>query len=133
MTPCIEHTQKGDKDGYGHGRVGTNTNVALHRLAYCKGAGVELSSIQGSVVRHRCDNPRCINPDHLQLGSVADNNTDRNVRKRTAHQLTTAEVEAIRELYAAGGITQRKLGAMFGTTHSNISVIVNRKTRIHAY
>lgn len=31
---------------------------------------------QGMIVRHKCDNPLCINPDHLEIGTIADNNRD---------------------------------------------------------
>ena len=130
---CIDHGQKGDKDGYGHCRQGSNTNVAIHRVAYCEHHGVTLDSIAGKVVRHTCDNTRCRNGLHLVLGTVADNNMDRNLRKRTAHKLTTTQVEAIRKEYAEGGVTQRQLGVKYNTTNSNISVIVNRKTRLHDY
>ena len=58
---------------------------------------------------------------------------DRNLRKRTAHKLTTAQIESIRKEYAEGGVTQRNLGVKYNTTNSNISVIINRKTRIHDY
>lgn len=130
---CTDHGQKGDKDGYARTTKDGKGNVAMHRLAYCIHNGVELADIKGKVVRHKCDNTRCINKLHLELGTVADNNMDRNLRKRTAHKLTTEQVEAIRKEYAEGGVTQRQLGAKYGTTNSNISVIVNKKTRIHDY
>lgn len=57
------------------------------------------------VVRHKCDNLRCVNPEHLEIGTLADNNKDRAKRGRSAkvvpskHKLTT---EDIYPLYVVG-------------------------------
>lgn len=85
------------------------------------------------VVRHKCDNPPCINPQHLEAGTIADNNKDRKVRGRNGRidgqrsgraKLTDVQATEVRELYAAGGITQRELGEMYGITQSQVSKIV---------
>jgi HNH endonuclease len=54
----------------------------------------------GRVVRHSCDNPRCINPDHLVLGSQADNLMDARVRGRTIS--TERRAELSRAAHQAG-------------------------------
>ena len=70
MSACIEHTQQGDKDGYGHTHY-QGKRASLHRLAHYKATGT-----WPEVVRHTCDNPRCINPEHLLGGSASDNVQD---------------------------------------------------------
>lgn len=120
--------------GYGlvefHGRT-----VKAHRLAY------QLASRQpiptGLVVRHTCDNPGCINPAHLVLGTHADNVADRDERERTAvgesvstAKLTAADVLQIR--YAVGcGATQRSQAIRYGVDATTIRDIVHNKTWRH--
>lgn len=80
---------------------------------------------EGLVIRHRCDNNRCINPNHLELGTVRDNNLDRLRRGRLDHILKPAQVVEIRRRYAAGGVRQRDLAEEFGVQRPAISRIVN--------
>lgn len=80
-------------------------SVLLHRLVYCRSNGLELADIAGKVVRHTCDNPRCINPAHLLIGTRADNNRDRADRGRSAkrvpsrQKLTATDCAAIVKRY----------------------------------
>lgn len=72
--------------GYGHVRL-VGRNVKTHRLAWAFGLSGERHGAlppPGVVIRHRCDNPRCNNPEHLQAGSKADNVADRYERGRCA-------------------------------------------------
>lgn len=136
---CMEWERYRLPDGYGqkwhNGKV-----VLAHRLAYCQHHGLELSDIEGQVVRHRCDSPSCVNPEHLELGTHADNVRDRQERGRsargTAHglaKLTAEQVLAIREEYVAGC---RKHGGValarkYGVSQQIISSVVNRKIWTH--
>lgn len=81
------------------------------------------------VVMHTCDNPKCINPNHLAPGTVAINNLDRVVKKRDLHtrKLTEASVLEIRAASAAGQ-SATSLGAKYGVTKQTILSIIHRKT-----
>ncbi len=78
-----------NKRGYGMLKTGRKTAYA-HRVAW------ELANgpIDGSLwVLHKCDNPPCCNPDHLFLGTAADNNADRHSKGRTKMPVPVAWYE----------------------------------------
>lgn len=116
--------------GYGKGRRDT----LIHRLAYETWVG---PIPEGHVVRHKCDNPPCINPDHLETGTQADNSRDMVERGRMQDQrgargprarLTGEEVQDIRTEYAKGVLTQQMLAEVYGLTQSGVSTIVRGRT-----
>ncbi|WP_424324861.1 HNH endonuclease [Gordonia sp. (in: high G+C Gram-positive bacteria)] len=90
----------------------------------------------GALVRHKCDNPPCINPAHLELGTKADNANDAVLRLRVAngerkiksHKLSDEQVLEVRERYARGGVSQRDLAGDFGVSQQLVSHLV-RGTR----
>lgn len=69
-----------------------------HRVVYCIANGLDLSQIDGQVIRHKCDNTRCVNPEHLEIGTQQDNIRDTRIRGRVAHprKLTYEQVLEIR-------------------------------------
>lgn len=81
-------------------------------MVYVQHNNCTLEDIVGSVVRHTCDNTRCILPEHLVLGTSADNNRDRAERGRSAKQvpsrqtLTDQDVRDIRRLFVKGSRTR---------------------------
>lgn len=91
-------------EGYAMLSVDGRTQT-LHRVVYAEAHGLSLDAIKGKVIRHKCDNPRCIEPTHLEVGTKADNNRDRAERGRSAKRvpsrqsITDAQVRAIRERY----------------------------------
>lgn len=76
---CWEWTGSKDRDGYGRIRIGDRP-VMAHRVSYEMHHG-EIPD--GAVVMHSCDNPACVRPTHLKIGSQADNITDRHLKGRT--------------------------------------------------
>lgn len=84
------------------------------------------------LICHKCDNPVCCRPDHLFVGSHRDNTQDmlrkgRGNRDGKRH-LTPEQVMAIRDKYAAGGVTLKSLGDEYGVSFVAIHLAVTRKT-----
>lgn len=99
MTACWEWTGLRSRRGYGRMRVAGGPTSAAHRYAMF----VRIGTLDDETARHRCDNPPCCNPEHLEPGSQLENVADRNERGRTATgnrtrsgQLTDEQVVAIR-------------------------------------
>ena len=97
---------------------------------------------EGMCVCHRCDNPGCVNPSHLFLGTNADNTADRDAkgRQRTGdqwgehnpgHKLTLEEVKAIRAMYDKGDTTQAEIAKFYQVSQPTINMVVNRKRWTH--
>ncbi len=123
-----------DPDGYGRFyHLG-----GLRRAPRVSWALTNGSIPKGLCVLHHCDNPPCVNPTHLFLGTNADNTRDAARKGRMhpgesngSHKLTKEEVLEIREEYAYGDMTQRELADAYGVSQPQISVIVNRKRWKH--
>lgn len=90
MSACLDHGRSRSLSPDGYALVGwpgrRSRCVGLHRLVYVQHNNCTLEDIVGSVVRHTCDNTRCILPEHLVLGTSADNNRDRAERGRSARR-----------------------------------------------
>ena len=84
MTSCIETTGPRTPAGYGRASIAVGPLayyfVYAHRVAWEQANGQPIPP--GMVVRHACDNPPCVNPLHLQLGTHADNVRDTHERGR---------------------------------------------------
>ncbi len=134
-TDCWLWTGKLSKSGYGRivsgGSVtkGAKT-LRAHRVSWELAFG---SIPDGLQVLHHCDNPRCVRPDHLFLGSHIDNMVDRNAKghyprgvRHPNAKLTDDAIREIRRLYAAGGFRQQDLADRYGVNQTLIGFIVRR-------
>lgn len=129
LDDCIPTALGKTGDGYGQFRV-KGVAFLAHRLAYMLAYG---PIPDGLVVRHACDNPACVNPSHLELGTHGDNAKDRATRGRGARgerhgnaKLTAQQVRDIRDKRAAG-VKLKPLAQEYGVHISLISQIANGK------
>ena len=117
---------KGTTKEAGYGRFYLNGSwIPAHRISYSLINGVIKLN---QVIRHRCDNPACCNPNHLLTGSPAENSLDAVVRNRTATgekngrtKLKQDDVMYIRR--NPDGLTLTKLAEKFGMAKSSIHYI----------
>lgn len=136
---CWEWGRARTDKGYGSIRI-LGRLYRAHRLAWEVTHGPVPN---GLLVCHRCDNPRCVRPDHLFLGTAAENTADM-LRKGRGRQpaprrgeqhhnagLTEGRVREIRRAYARGGITQKALGEHYGTTEAAVGAIVRGRSWKH--
>ena len=118
--------------GYGVIRAaGQGSGIYLaHRLAYEWHYG---PIPHGLLVCHSCDNPSCVNPEHLFLGSNADNHWDMIRKKRTGltrlAKLTDEQVADIRLRYRQGGTSYSRLAKEYGVSKGNINDVVVERRR----
>jgi hypothetical protein len=126
-TGCWEWIGGHNLQGYGQLKI-KGIMQRAHRVAWMLRYG---PIPDGLFVLHRCDNPPCCNPDHLFLGTQADNIADRRTKGRApdlrgsrnaAAKLSEADVLVIRQRLA-DGVRQMDIAAEFGITQSNVSLI----------
>lgn len=89
-------------------------------------------------VCHRCDIKKCINPEHLFIGTAKENQTDMTIKGRGrfgsragSAKLTDQLVIKIRKLYSARRFTQYELASMFGVSQHAICSVVRGRTWAH--
>lgn len=127
---CREWVGARFESGYGLIRLAGRTRRA-HRVSYEAAYG---PIPDGLVVRHTCDNPPCINPEHLLLGTAKDNMADAVSRDRVArgernaaHKVTEAQTREIRAR-AQAGATQQSIADDYGIHQTQVSRIVLGKS-----
>ena len=128
---CWEWT--GSRDTKNYGRIGGTNPIKAHRLSW------ELHNgpiPDGLCVLHKCDNPPCVNPAHLFIGTIADNNRDKMVKgrhrysvgsQRSHSKLTESDIPIIRAMEE----THTEIARLFGISRRNVGFIKDRKTWKH--
>ena len=124
-----------NKAGYGRFRLNGEQRFA-HRVAAWR-AGIINNESENIVVRHKCDNPRCVNPAHLEAGTQADNVKDRVARGRSQRgeshakaKLTEKKVRQIKEMLRAK-IQHKYIAAIYGVTVQAVSGIKTERIWRH--
>ena len=120
-------------DGRGLFRLGSQGSPEkAHRAAWklLVGPIPTFDGHHGMCICHRCDNPICVNPAHLFLGTQLDNMRDMNAKGRNGRtKLTGKSVASIRAL--AGHVAQCDIAEMFSVTQGVVSKIIRRATWRH--
>ncbi len=128
-------------DDYGYGQMGKNADdlIRTHVASWFLHFGPVPN---GLCVCHTCDTPACVRPDHLWLGTKADNLADMRNKGREGHggavgisnsnaKLNPEKVVAIRAMNAAGGFTHEEIGKRFGVSSSAVFSVVHGNTWSH--
>ena len=130
----------GSKSKAGYGRVLTTWNEPYqyaHRVSWINYFG-EIP--KGLLILHKCDNPPCVNPHHLFLGTQKDNMQDmikkgrNNFVKGEKHpnsKLTEKQVLEIRKLYKPKIVTMKMLAETYNVKHVTIQCIIYNKSWKH--
>jgi len=134
---CLIWKDSIDWDGYGHTWIDGRT-VNVHRFIAAHVAGLTLNNLnRHDIVRHTCDNPSCINPEHLIIGTASENMQDASNKGRTRgensphHYLTEEDVRAIRTEYKNTRITQARLAKKYNVSQVQISNVITRYSWSH--
>ena len=133
---CWEWRRLRNQAGYGIFRH-NGRQVLAHRFSLERKTGSELGKL---CALHKCDNPPCVNPDHLFVGTRLDNRLDAMAKgrplpaprgERCVHsRLTANDIPMIRELRLSG-LTYRAIASRFGVYHSCIIKICKNQSWKH--
>lgn len=131
---CWEWTGAKDKMGYGRFWDG-HTMLRAHQYSFSLKEGYVPNRLKRLVVRHRCHNPGCSNPAHLEVGTPKDNSGDMVKAGRQAYgekngqaKLTKQQVNELRLLWETGKYTQKQLSEKYGISQPHVALIVNHKS-----
>ncbi len=133
---CWEWKKYTQKEGYGRFKHDKKP-LRAHRVSWIIHNGVIPNDL---CILHKCDNPPCVNPSHLFLGTRADNAKDRDAKGRNKSvlgefnpnsKLTEKEVLSIRKMYADGKYNQIELGKIFGIHRGSVSSIITGRIWKH--
>ena len=121
---CWNWTASLNLKGYGQFRDDKSKHTVAHQVSWKLHYG---NIPYGLNVLHKCNNPKCVNPEHLYLGTHTNNARDRIVAGTAAKKLSKLKVQIIRRLYKTGKYTQQELSVKFGVFNTLISRIVRNE------
>ena len=133
LGPCHEWLGSRNNQGYGFVKI-QGKSTPVHRASLESRIG---KIPAGLLALHRCDNPPCMNSNHLYAGSYSDNTKDFYARsgiqrpsgsKHPMAKLTFEQAEDIRARYEAGGVLMKELATETGVAAVTISKILHRTT-----
>lgn len=107
---CLNWTRSLDRKGYGQFVRKDGTKTGVHRVVYEMTHKVTLD--RKTLVRHKCDNPKCCNYEHLEIGTYYDNNHDTKDRGRAA----------IGEKHGMAKLTEAKVIEILSSEHSDFEL-----------
>lgn len=124
------------KNRYGHGAFklgGRGTRVEFaHRYSYATHKG---AIPEGMLVRHLCNNPACVNPEHLALGTATDNARDKiaagTLINGEAHCGSKATSDLVRQMRSGSRADGIELGKAFGLSRQAAGDIMSNRTWRH--
>lgn len=132
---CWEWLGWSNGSGYGMFRMDGRKAVQAHRYSYKLHFG-EIPDKK--YVCHHCDNRKCVNPNHLFVGTMFDNIADRDKKGRQAKGndfpntvLNEFLVREIRYLHSLGNISNRKLAKKFNVSAGTIQAVLEHRTWKH--
>lgn len=116
--------------GYGILIASGGKRLRAHRFSYEFFNKTKIP--KGKIIMHTCDNPPCVNPKHLRIGTKAENNKDTSIKRRHNYglkhwngRLSEKEIKEILE----STDTQASLSLRYGVNQSHISRIRSGKVR----
>ena len=122
---CWEWQAGKDKDGYGRFRYRGEKRQA-HRVSWELMTGQEPTDC----VLHSCDNPSCVKPDHLSIGTTQENTRQMvNRGRHNTRRLDPNKVKRARKLLTNKKITQEKIAKMLNISAGSVSNIKTGKVR----
>jgi len=126
---CWNWTHPADKET-GYGRLGLNTKlISAHRFSWL----IHFGDIpEGMCVCHHCDNRICVNPKHLFLGTIADNNADMKRKGRMSkaprnNKISPEDVVQIRKMWIPFKMSVRKISKILNLNYKSCETAVSRK------
>ena len=135
----ITHTKNTDSDCWiwnlakniaGYGEIYIMGQRKQAHIASCE-AKYGYNTPKGQVVRHMCDNPSCVNPDHLEFGTCQQNSLDAVKSERNKNFTSAAIVKEIRRTYKKDGLTRKERSIKYKICESKLKNIELGKSFKH--
>lgn len=135
---CWEWKGSKYRKGYGHFRGKKNGKWIMqkaHRFSYQYHNNISKEEMQGKQVCHTCDNPSCVNPKHLFLGTTQDNTNDKISKGRHSfgnnpeHRLLSFQIaQDIRRFKIKNPkVIYKDIAKVYGTSTQQVCRILNNQ------